>query len=48
MSCALGWILPNTNFLKDFAMANDRISITMYLPELSSKWRKWHQKYVAA
>ena len=29
------WILPPGNFLKDFVVAHDRASITLYLPEYS-------------
>ena len=43
-----GWLIPSAKFLNDFAVAHDRISITVYLPDnFSGEWVKWHRKSFA-
>ena len=42
------WMLPSAKFLNDFAVAHDRIAITIYLPEnFAGEWVQWHRNSFA-
>ena len=51
ISLTFAWDIPPANFLCEFAIAHDRSSIIIYLPNnLSKEWINWHKnsfsKYV--